>query len=299
MKIMIRKELYDEFMCDKAQRETEIEKGFHKYISKIVNGNKTRYIYEQNEKQAVKKIVPCTSALLDCDISNAKVEGEKFLKQWAKEWNPGKKCETLNSTKVMLDVSYKPSLKRYGISIFHLTHKGKQFGEKLRSPKDIFERARLLPVAKEILTDKRKGTVVEVRTSKNKVEYAVCGKVAINGKIQVVCVIVTKIKPNIKTYVSTINKAMSDYADIAVISNVYLVNPEVLTNRARLNLGLSGLSGRPDKAVEKSTKGMLGELQDSISDRNSKHTSNIPQTSETVKEYVEKSIQILRECGAV
>lgn len=44
MKILIRKDVAE-----------EIEKGFHKYINKIVKGNKTTYIYEQNEKTAEMK----------------------------------------------------------------------------------------------------------------------------------------------------------------------------------------------------------------------------------------------------
>ncbi len=269
-----------EDMQDCNKKELEIEKSrIPMYIKKIPGKNgKYTYIYEKNEKSAIKKVDFCNSKLLSCSLYNAQKEGEKFIFAWAKQWNPGYKCETLNNTKVALDVGYKKKQKRYGISIFHLSHKGKQFGETLRSPKDIYERARLLPIAKEILTDKTKGILTEVRTKYNKVEYSVCGKVLINNKVQIVSVIVTKFKPGIKTYVSIINKAVPNKSDTAFITDVYLVDPKTLTNQQRLNLGLSELPSHLDKTVEKSTKGMSGKLRNSIlSDRITKHSQNISQ----------------------
>ena len=286
---------FDEYkITDEELKEHEdIEKSrLPKYIQKIPDGKGGfTYIYEKNEKQAVKKVDFCTSSLLNCNMSNAKTVGEKYIFNWGKRWKKGHKCESLNGMKVVLDTAYKPKLKRYGISVYHLSHKGMKTGGKLRSPKDIYERARLLPIAEEILTDKKKGIVTEVRQEGNKVEYSVCGKVKINNKIQIVCVVVSRIKPADSVYISTINKAMPNESDIAIISDVYLVDPITLTNQQRLDLGLSGLSNHFDKAVEtSSTKGTSGKLRNSISDSLPKHSLNIPQRNNLSSKKVIKSL---------
>ena len=275
-KFVIRKDVYDEIM---GKTKDIFKSRLPKYIQKIPNGKGGyKYIYEKNEKQAVKKVDFCTTPLLNCNITNAKTLGEKYIINWGKKWKNGHKCESLNGMKVVLDTAYKPKLKRYGISVYHLSHKGMKTGGKLRKPIEIYSRARLLPVAEEILTDKKKGIVTEVRQEGNKVEYSVCGKVKINNKIQIVCVVVSRLKPANSVYISTINKAMPNESDIAVISDVYLVDPITLTNQQRLDLDLSGLSNHFDKAVEtSSTKGTSGKLRSSISDSLPKHTSNISQ----------------------
>lgn len=313
-KIVVRKDLYDEIMGkteeilksqnknifsrgdfdeykisdEELKTHEDIEKSrLPKYIQKIPDGKGgCKYIYEKTEKQAVKKVDFCTTLLLNCNIKNAKILGEKYIMNWGKKWKNGHKCESLNGMKVVLDTAYKPKLKRYGISVYHLSHKGMKTGGKLRKPIEIYSRARLLPVAEEILTDKKKGIITEVRQEGNKVEYSVCGKVKINNKIQIVCVVVSKLKPANSVYISTINKAMPNESDIAVISDVYLVDPITLTKQQRLDLGLSGLSNHFDKAVEtSSTKGTSGKLRSSISDSLPKHSLNISQSAKksTVK----------------
>ena len=173
----------------------------HKYISKEFVNGKWYYKYEEDKKSIEDKVAVCNSQPLKVTPENAKRVGEQFLRQWKKDWqeNPKKReCPALNYTKIGFD----------DISIKHLSVKGKNLP---RKKADLMERASILPFAKEILEGKNKGIVYTVRTDDKQglVYYEILGQAIINGKKETISVIVSKIKPDAKKYVSVIKKALT------------------------------------------------------------------------------------------
>ena len=173
----------------------------HKYISKEFVNSKWYYKYEENKKSIEDKVAVCSSQPLKVTPENAKRVGEQFLRQWKKDWqeNPKKReCPALNYTKIGFD----------DISIKHLSVKGKNIP---RKKSDLVERASLLPFAKEILEGKNKGSVYTVRSDDKQglVYYEILGQAIINGKKETISVIISKIKPDTKKYISVIKKALT------------------------------------------------------------------------------------------
>ena len=180
----------------------------HKYISKEFVNGKWYYKYEEDKKSIEDKVAVCNSQPLKVTPENAKRIGEQFLRQWKKDWqeNPKKReCPALNYTKIGFD----------DISIKHLSVKGKQgkvFAKnKKRDIEELMERASMLPFAKEILEGKNKGIGFTVRSDEKTglVYYEILGQAVINGKKETISVIVSKIKPDTKKYISVIKKAIS------------------------------------------------------------------------------------------
>jgi len=178
-----------------------IEKAkLHKYIRKEFINGKWYYKYEENKKSIEGKVLVCSSKPLKVTQENAKKVGEAFIKEWQKDWqkHPEKrKCPTLNYTKIGFA----------DISIKHLSVRGKN---KPRKQTEIMERTSLLPFAKEILEGKNKGIVSTVRNDEKTglVYYEILGQAVINSKKETISVIVSKIKPDIKKYISVIKKAL-------------------------------------------------------------------------------------------
>ena len=173
----------------------------HKYISKELINGKWYYKYAEDKKSIDGKVEVCKEKPLKVTPENAKRLGEQFLRQWQKDWreNPKKReCPALNYTKIGFD----------DISIKHLSVKGKNIP---RKKSDLMERASLLPFAKEILEGKNKGIVYTVRTDNKQglVYYEVLGQAIINGKKETISVIISKIKPDTKKYISVIKKALT------------------------------------------------------------------------------------------
>ena len=173
----------------------------HKYISKEFVNGKWYYKYEEDKKSIEDKVAVCSSQPLKVTPENAKRVGEQFLQQWKKDWqeNPKKReCPALNYTKIGFD----------DISIKHLSVKGKNIPCK---KSDLMERASLLPFAKEILEGKNKGIVYTVRSDDKQglVYYEILGQAIINGKKETISVIISKIKPDTKKYISIIKKALT------------------------------------------------------------------------------------------
>lgn len=173
----------------------------HKYISKELINGKWYYKYEEDKKSIEDKVAVCSSQPLKVTPENAKRVGEQFLQQWKKDWqeNPKKReCPALNYTKIGFD----------DISIKHLSVKGKNIP---RKKSDLMERASLLPFAKEILEGKNKGIVYTVRSDDKQglVYYEILGQAIINGKKETISVIISKIKPDTKKYISIIKKALT------------------------------------------------------------------------------------------
>ena len=178
----------------------------HKYISKEFVNGKWYYKYEEDKKSIEDKVAVCSSQPLKVTPENAKRLGEQFLRQWKRDWqeNPKKReCPALNYTKIGFD----------DISIKHLSVKGKQCQQKgkKRLAKELMERASMLPFAKEILEGKNKGIVYTVRTDDKQglVYYEILGQAIINGKKETISVIISKIKPDTKKYISVIKKALT------------------------------------------------------------------------------------------
>ncbi|WP_157645427.1 hypothetical protein, partial [Treponema phagedenis] len=169
----------------------------HKYIKKEFKNGQWVYTYETDRKTARAKVEVCTAKPLAVTPENAKKIGNKFIKDWQKDWqrNPEKrKCPALNYMKIGFGE----------ISLKHLGVKGKN---KLRGKDEIAERAKLLPFAKEILEGENKGVCHSVRAEKDLVYYEIIGRANINGKEETISVIVSKIKPDTKKYISVIKKA--------------------------------------------------------------------------------------------
>ena len=180
----------------------------HKYISKKLVNGKWYYKYEEDKKNIEGKVEICKEKPLKVTPENAKRVGEQFLRKWKKDWqeNPKKReCPALNYTKIGFD----------DISIKHLSVKGKQgkvFAKnKKRDIEELMERASMLPFAKEILEGKNKGIGFTVRSDEKTglVYYEILGQAVINGKKETISVIVSKIKPDTKKYISVIKKAIS------------------------------------------------------------------------------------------
>ena len=178
----------------------------HKYISREFVNGKWYYKYEEDKKSIEGKVAVCSSQPLKVTPENAKRVGEQFLRLWKKDWqeNPKKReCPALNYTKIGFD----------DISIKHLSVKGKQGQQKgkKRLAKELMERASMLPFAKEILEGKNKGIGFTVRSDEKTglVYYEILGQAVINGKKETISVIVSKIKPDAKKYVSVIKKALT------------------------------------------------------------------------------------------
>lgn len=171
----------------------------HKYIKKEFKNGQWVYTYETDRKTARAKVEVCTAKPLAVIPENARLIGSRFIKKWKKDWqrNPEKrKCPALNYMKIGFGE----------ISLKHLGVKGKN---KLRGKDEIAERAKLLPFAKEILEGENKGVCHSVRVEKDLVYYEIIGRANINGKEETISVIVSKIKPDTKKYISVIKKAIS------------------------------------------------------------------------------------------
>ncbi|QEJ99923.1 hypothetical protein FUT84_01175 [Treponema phagedenis] len=171
----------------------------HKYIKKEFKNGQWVYTYETDRKTARTKVEVCTAMPLAVIPENAKKIGNKFIKDWQKDWqrNPEKrKCPALNYMKIGFG----------NISSVHLYKKG---GGDYRTKKDLAERVMLLPFAKEILEGENKGVCHSVRVEKDLVYYEIIGRANINGKEETISVIVSKIKPDTKKYISVIKKAIS------------------------------------------------------------------------------------------
>lgn len=178
----------------------------NKYISKEFINGRWYYKYQEDKKSIDGKVEVCKEKPLKVTSENAKRVGEQFLRKWKKDWqeNPKKReCPALNYTKIGFD----------DISIKHLSVKGrnKQGKIKERNIYEFAERASLLPFAKEILEGKNKGIVYTVRNDEKTglVYYEILGQAIINSKKETISVIVSKIKPDAKKYVSVIKKALT------------------------------------------------------------------------------------------
>ena len=172
----------------------------HKYLKKEFKNGKWYYTYEDDLKNARAKVELCTSEPLKINEKNARQIAKQFITDWKKDWqrDPEKrKCPALNYTKIGFD----------SISLNHLGIKG---GGIVRTIKELMERVRILPFAKEILEGKNKGIGTMVRVDENKqlVYYEVVGRAVIDGKERTISVIVSKYKPDAKKYISVIKKAL-------------------------------------------------------------------------------------------
>lgn len=172
----------------------------HKYLKKEFKSGKWYYTYEDDLKNARAKVELCTSEPLRVNEKNARQIAKQFITDWKNDWqrNPEKrKCPALNYTKIGFD----------SISLNHLGIKG---GGIVRTIKELMERVRILPFAKEILEGKNKGIGTMVRVDENKqlIYYEVVGRAMIDGKERTISVIVSKYKPDAKKYISVIKKAL-------------------------------------------------------------------------------------------
>ncbi|WP_255805635.1 hypothetical protein [Treponema putidum] len=172
----------------------------HKYLKKEFKNGKWYYTYEDDLKNARAKVELCTSEPLRVTEKNARQIAKQFITDWKKDWqrNPEKRnCPALNYTKIGFD----------SISLNHLGIKG---GGIVRTIKELMERVRILPFAKEILEGKNKGIGTMVRVDENKqlIYYEVVGRAMIDGKERTISVIVSKYKPDAKKYISVIKKAL-------------------------------------------------------------------------------------------
>lgn len=276
-KIVVRKDVYDEIM---GKMETEdIEKSrIPKYIKKIPLGDGNfKYIYSDDKQRPLKsRIDYVVGTLLKCTKSDAKQKGEKFLKDWQDDWekNPEK-------SRIKVFGGEKVYLKTKGgnkISLFHFSHKG---GGKSRAVNEIYQRALLLPVAKKML-EEDKCCINEVRKYNDRVEYELVGKIRINNADRIVSVIISKMYGKKKVYISTINKAVSEN-DTAFITDVYFVDPKMLTSQTKLNLGIPVDESRQSKTLSGNALETSGKQRSSASGnytiRQPKHNLNIPQST--------------------
>ena len=256
----------------------------HKYISKKLVNGKWYYKYEEDKKNIEGKVEICKEKPLKVTPENAKRVGEQFLRLWKKDWqeNPKKReCPALNYTKIGFD----------DISIKHLSVKGKQgkvFAKnKKRDIEELMERASMLPFAKEILEGKNKGIGFTVRSDEKTglVYYEILGQAVINGKKETISVIVSKIKPDTKKYISVIKKAIS-----------YLFHKRKLQRNSlnkdnAMDDGL--LHQHPNKrmaSLGQILKRIISSFQSSlpnIASYNNRSVTNgtLPYTSEKIKRY--------------
>jgi len=172
----------------------------HKYLKKEFKNGKWYYTYEDDLKNARAKVELCTSEPLRVNEKNARQIAKQFITDWKNDWqrNPEKrKCPALNYTKI-------------GFNSISLNHLGIKGGGIVRTIKELMERVRILPFAKEILEGKNKGIGTMVRVDENKqlIYYEVVGRAMIDGKERTISVIVSKYKPDAKKYISVIKKAL-------------------------------------------------------------------------------------------
>mgnify|MGYP002856282109 CR=1 FL=1 len=224
------------------ERLNNLEKSrIGKYISKKFVNGKWIYKYYPDRNKARLNIKPCVTPLLNCNIKNALQEGENFIKDWQKDWelNPNKsRCGVLNGKTVV--IAAVDDNGNEGMSLKHFGYKGSQ-KNKMRPATQILERARLLPIAKEMLESKDKCVLNEVRSSKDFIDYELLGKTVVNGAAKKVCVIVSKKRNDKLTYLSIMEKALSE--DKAFLKDVHFwaeqaANPEyrsATTNRLPQN----------------------------------------------------------------
>lgn len=287
---------FDEYkITDEELKEHEvIEKSrIPMYINKIPLGNgKYKYIYFDDKTNKTRELLPrieyTKEKVLPCNIKNATTVGKQFLKDWNEDWkkNPEKaKIWALNNSPVKLLTSGKNK-----ITLFHFDHKG---GGKKRNPKDIYERALLLPYAKKMLEGINLCLVNEVRKHPDHVEYELVGKAQINGVDRIISVIISKMYGDKKVYIDTINKAISEN-DMAYINDVYFTDPKTLTNQVKLNLGISDSNNHLKESLSKNALQTSGKLRSSAfenyTNRQPKHNSNIAQGNNLSSKKVIKSI---------
>lgn len=189
------------YMLDIPLELNGVEKAkLHKYLKKEFKNGKWYYTYEDDLKNARAKVELCTSEPLRVNEKNARQIAKQFITDWKNDWqrNPEKrKCPALNYTKI-------------GFNSISLNHLGIKGGGIVRTIKELMERVRILPFAKEILEGKNKGIETMVRVDENKqlIYYEVVGRAMIDGKERTISVIVSKYKPDAKKYISVIKKAL-------------------------------------------------------------------------------------------
>lgn len=205
-----------------AEEPQEIEKSVVKYISKKFVNGKWVYKYYKDRQTARTHIDYCTGKPLQCTRQNALQKGEQFIKDWQADWkaNPMKSRCPVFGGKVVVVAAIDDNGKE-GISLTHFGYKGSNKNIQ-RPANQIYERAVLLPYAKEMLESKNKCVINEVRKDIKKgiTEYEILGKARINNKYVKVCVIVSQRKNEPKTYLSIMKKAISE--DIAFITDVFI-----------------------------------------------------------------------------
>lgn len=209
------------FVCDDF---ADIEKGFGKYISKKFVNGKWVYKYHPDRKKAINNIKSCSSQLLPCDINNAKEKGEEFIKQWQKDWQKNSNKAKSSILGKHISVLAVDKNGKEDISLIHFAHQGST-KDVPRKPEEIYTRAKLLPIAKEMLEDKNKAAIYEVRNNGNYVEYSFIGKFIDSGKEKKVCVIVAKNKDEGNVYISVMRKAIPLESDIAFVKDAFLLEP--------------------------------------------------------------------------
>ena len=286
---------FDEYkISDEELREHEIIKSrIPKYLNKISLGNgKYKYIYFDDKTNKTRELLPrieyTKAKVLPCNVKNAATVGKQFLKDWNDDWkkNPEKaRIWALNNSPVKLLTTGKNK-----ITLFHFDHKG---GGKKRNPKDVYERALLLPYTKKMLEGVNLCLVNEVRKHPDHVEYELVGKAQINGVDRLISVIISKMYGDKKVYIDTINKAISEN-DMAYINDVYFTDPKTLTNQVKLNLGISDSNNRLKESLSNNALQTSGKLQSSAfenySNRKPKHNLNIPQQPILSSKNVNKSL---------
>ncbi|CEM61707.1 conserved hypothetical protein [Treponema phagedenis] len=250
----------------------------HKYIKKEFKNGQWVYTYETDRKTARAKVEVCTAKPLAVIPENAKKIGNKFIKEWQKDWqrNPEKrKCPALNYTKISFG----------NISFKHISLKG---GNKPRGKDKTAERVSLLPFAKEILEGENKGVCHSVRVEKDLVYYEIIGRANINGKEEAISVIVSKFKSDAKKYISVIKKAVSK-----------ILHRDGSNNNHAMDGGTCHINPLQGQALHRDSEAYLRKFESSLSNTASVNTSrpttesSISHSDKKINSVIKKAISIL------